>query len=145
MVAEHLRPHLARSAKDFKYSQTSTSCGFYLVFYRSAAHSRTCFCLNQGLPYLLIALNWNHCDIHRMLVFFEFCAHGRIFSFPFFPFFPQTCILALVYCQIYPSIFTASLPNCILLSRLYANALSRCLCYPPSIYLLTVCVIYGAH
>lgn len=107
-----------------------------MAFYRPAAHSRTCFCLNQGLIYLLAVLNWSYCDLHKILEFFEVCAHGRIFSSspP-----PQMNILVLVYCQIYISIFTVSLPNCILLSPLYANALPGCLYYHLSIYLLSLC------
>lgn len=65
--------------------------------------------------------------------------HIKDFFLPFFIFFSQTSILVLVYCQIYLLIFTVSLPNCILLSPLYANALPSCLYYHPSIYLLTVC------
>ena len=110
-----------------------------MASHRDAARRRSSFCLNRDLTYLFTVLNLDHCNLHKILKFFEVSAHTRIF--PSFSF--QSSILVLVYYQIYLQIFTVSFPNCILLSPPYANALPSCLYYHPSIYLIVCDLRYS--
>lgn len=139
---DHTCPNLQRSLSIPRH-QPAVSSSWHYGFLRAATHIRACFCLNQGLTYLLAVLNWNYCDLHRMLGFFEVYAHGRVFSFLFI-FFPRRVYWYLFVVRFIFRFLRSPFPTAYYY-HLFMLMLSLAACIITSPFIFFPCVIYGAH